>query len=75
MGHLAGMVLVAFNSEQAGLPFSGMHKMEGFIDFVQSHVVGDKLIHLQLLGQVILHQLGHSIPGLEPCGDTNHMTT
>lgn len=44
------------------LPFASMHQVEGLVDLVQGQGVGDKLIQLQLLLQVLLHQHRHTVP-------------
>lgn len=43
------------------LPVSCLHELDGVVDLGQGHVVGDKLIQLHLLLQVLIHQLGHTI--------------
>jgi len=45
-----------------------MHEVKSLIDLVKGQGVGHKLIHLQLLVHVVLHQFGNALHTLPPWG-------
>lgn len=46
------------------IPLSTLHEIKGFVDISERHGVCDKLIHLQLSCQILLHQLRHTVTTL-----------
>lgn len=49
-------------------PLSSVHEVKSLIDLLKGQSVGNKLIHLQLLIQVVFHQFRNALHTLPPWG-------
>lgn len=47
-------------------PLASMHEIKSLVDLLKGQRVGNKLVHLQLLAQIVFHQFGDALHALPP---------
>lgn len=41
-----------------------MHQIKGFVDFIQAHIMSDKLVDLKVIGQIGVNELWYTFDAL-----------